>query len=111
MLDVDKWMEFATKHGMPWAFLIAMCAGLFYFAYRSGRFLAPRIDKLIDKHGNLVDSVATNNDKQTELLDRFAQSLVDGHGVTHAKLDAANTKLDDVHQIVKQTWHGRPIQP
>lgn len=78
VIQAFDWGAFAEKWGYPSLLLI----GVGYGIYRGLRWLAPRIDKLVDSHIALVDSLKdklakleSNSNDANEILSSIEKEL------------------------------------
>lgn len=77
--DPQQFGQFVREVGLGTATLI----GLGYAIYRSGKFLAPRLERFLEAHLAYLNRTAETGEKQSEILDR-----IDG------KVDHLHAKFD-----------------
>lgn len=69
---MNEFTDVASKLGVPVAVMGAM--GLFF--WRVAAWFAPRADRLIDAHIDLVESIKSHNEEITEKIQMLAEKSV-----------------------------------
>ena len=66
-MDVDQ--------GLAWGLLVAGVGGLVALARQFAAWASPRVDKIVDAHVGLVETLKANDERQTTNSERQTQIL------------------------------------
>jgi hypothetical protein len=95
------WTAVIRELGFP----AAAFAGLAYAIWQVGKFLAPHLSGFFTKHIELVDSLRTSTEKQTDLLEGQAvQFKIHGDTLAHhgKTLEEHGGLIREIHEHVRR---------
>lgn len=90
--DPPAWLIFLERFGLP----VALLAVILYGMFKAARWIAPRIDKLIGRHEELLDTLEGELTRNSDVLAQL--------GANQAQLGETQDKiLECLRELKKQT--------